>query len=135
VVARFTGAHKTPTPTPCTNAEQIIHFQKLVRQVPVSESVARHAVNLVRATRPVDARATDLVRKYVKFGASVRATLFITLSAKARALMHGRYHVTHEDINALAAPVLRHRVLLNYFAESDGVSMEDVLGDAVRSLG
>lgn len=134
VVARFTGEHKAPQPRPCTDAQQIIRFQQLVRQVPVSESVARHAVNLVRATRPVDSRASDLVKRYVKFGASVRATLFITLSAKARALMHGRYHVTHDDINALAAPVLRHRVLLNYFAESDGVSMEDILGDAVNSL-
>ena len=134
VVARFTGDHRAPQPTPCTDAQQIIRFQQLVRQVPVSESVARHAVNLVRATRPVDVRAPELVKRYVKFGASVRATLFITLSAKARALMHGRYHVTHEDINALAAPVLRHRVLLNYFAESDGVSMEDILGDAVNSL-
>lgn len=134
VVARFTGEHPTHRPTPCTNAQQIMQFQQLVRQVPISESVAKHAVDLVRATRPVDARASELVKRYVKFGASVRATLFITLSAKARALMHGRYHVTHEDINALAAPVLRHRVLLNYFAESDGVSMEDVLEDAVRSL-
>ena len=135
VVARFTDDKGTPQPTPCTTANQIINFQHLVRQVPVSESVAKHAVNLVRATRPVYAGAPDLVKRYVKFGASVRATLFLTLSAKARALMQGRYHVTHEDINALAAPVLRHRVLLNYFAESDGVSMEDILGDAIKSLG
>ena len=103
-------------------------------QVPVSEGVARYAVDLVRATRPVDSRAPDLVTRYVKFGASVRATLFLTLSAKARALMQGRYHVTREDMNALAAPVLRHRVLLNYFADSDGVSMEDVLGDVINTL-
>ncbi len=135
VVARFTGDHQTPQPTPCTDAQQIMRFQQLVRQVPISESVAKHAVDLVRSTRPIDVRAPELVKRYVKFGASVRATLFITLSAKARALMHGRYHVTVEDINALAAPVLRHRVLLNYFAESDGVSMEDILGDAVQSLG
>ena len=75
-----------------------------------------------------------MVTRYVKFGASVRATLFLTLSAKARALMQGRYHVTREDMNALAAPVLRHRVLLNYFADSDGVSMEDVLGDVINTL-
>ena len=135
VVARFTGDHQAPQPTPCTDAQQIMRFQQLVRQVPISESVAKHAVDLVRSTRPIDVRAPELVKRYVKFGASVRATLFITLSAKARALMHGRYHVTVEDINALAAPVLRHRVLLNYFAESDGVSMEDILGDAVQSLG
>ena len=71
----------------------------------------------------------------MKFGASVRATLFLTLSAKARALMQGRYHVTREDMVALAAPVLRHRVLLNYFAEADNVRMEDILQDVARSLG
>lgn len=134
VVARFTSDIRAPEPTPCTNAAQILRFQDLVRQVPVSEGVARYAVDLVRATRPVDSRAPDLVTRYVKFGASVRATLFLTLSAKARALMQGRYHVTREDMNALAAPVLRHRVLLNYFADSDGVSMEDVLGDVINTL-
>ena len=134
VVSRFTGDVATPTPAPCTNAEQIIRFQQLVRQVPVSEAVAKYAVDLVRATRPVSPHAPELVKRYVKFGASVRATLFITLSAKARALMQGRYHVTPDDINALAAPVLRHRVLLNYFAESDGVTMEDVIGNAIQSI-
>ena len=99
------------------------------------EVVARYAVDLVRATRPADSRAPDIVKKYVKFGASVRATLFLTLSAKARALMDGRYHVTTEDMDALAAPVLRHRVLLNYFADSDGVTMEDVIAETIRSFG
>lgn len=135
VVARFTSDAPTPKPSQCTNAEQILAFQQLVRQVPVSESVARHAVNLVRATRPVDSGAPDIVKRYVKFGASVRATLFLTLSAKARALMQGRYHVTAEDMNALAAPVLRHRVLLNYFADADGVSMEDILEETIKTLG
>ncbi len=135
VVARFTSDRPTPKPTQCTDAEQILAFQRLVRQVPVSESVARHAVNLVRATRPVYSDAPDIVKRYVKFGASVRATLFLTLSAKARALMQGRYHVTVEDMNALAAPVLRHRVLLNYFADSDGVSMEDIIDETIKTLG
>ncbi len=135
VVARFTSNTKLPAPVRCTDAAQILAFQQLVRQVPVSESVARHAVNLVRATRPANPGAPDIVKRYVKFGASVRATLFLTLSAKARALMQGRYHVTEEDMNALAAPVLRHRVLLNYFADSDGVSMEDILGETIRTLG
>ncbi len=133
VVARFTSNVRAPTPQRCTSAEQIIAFQELVRQVPVSESVARHAVQLVRATRPVSDSAPDLVKRYVKFGASVRATLFITLAAKARALMQGRYHVTREDMDALAAPVLRHRVLLNYFADSDNVTMEEILADVVAS--
>ncbi len=135
VVARFTSNSPSPRPTQCTSAEQILAFQSLVRQVPVSESVARHAVNLVRATRPVYSGAPDIVKRYVKFGASVRATLFLTLSAKARALMQGRYHVTEEDMNVLAAPILRHRVLLNYFADSDGVTMEDILAETIKTLG
>ena len=97
----------------------------------MSNAVGRYAVEMVRSTRPEDASATPTVKKYVKFGASVRAALFITMAAKARALMHDRYHVNREDIDALAAPVLRHRVLLNYFAEADGMSMDDVLRDLV----
>ena len=82
-------------------------------QVPVSESVNRLAVNLVRGSRPADPLAPDVVKRYVQYGASVRATMFLTLAAKARALMMGRYHVTTEDITALALPVMRHRVLAN----------------------
>jgi MoxR-like ATPase len=67
------------------------------------------------------------VRKYIQYGASVRATMFVTLAAKARALMSGRYHVTRDDIKSLALPVLRHRVLTNYFAESDGISVDEIL--------
>jgi MoxR-like ATPase len=119
----------------CTTPQQIVKYQWLVRQVPVSESVNRYAVDLVRATRPQDPNASDMVRKYVQYGASVRATMFITLAAKARALMQGRYHVTREDIASLALPVLRHRVLTNYFAESDKVDTDMVLSNLVQSFG
>jgi MoxR-like ATPase len=127
VVDRFTTRVDIPPVTACTNAEEIVRFQWLVRQVPVSESVNREAVKLVRATRPGDASAPEVVRRYVNYGASVRATMFLNLAAKARALLEGRYHVMSEDIRAMALPVLRHRVLLNYFAESDGQSVDDVL--------
>jgi MoxR-like ATPase len=76
-----------------------------------------------------------MVKKYVQYGASVRATQFITLAAKARALMEGRYHVTHEDVASLALPVMRHRVLTNYFAESDGIDTDKVLSDLVKHVG
>jgi len=131
VVERFTSNTPPEAAKACTNPRQILAFQALTRQVPVSQQVGRYAVELVRATRPDDPAASGKVRQYVKFGASVRAALFITLAAKARALMAGRYHVTREDIDALAAPVLRHRVMLNYFAEADGVSIDDVLQDLV----
>lgn len=131
VVQRFTSDIPPAPVKACTNAQQILAFQHLTRQVPVSQQVGRYAVELVRATRPEDPAATASVKQYVKFGASVRAALFITLAAKARALMSGRYHVTTDDIDALAAPVLRHRVMVNYFAEADGVSIDDVLRDLV----
>jgi MoxR-like ATPase len=110
-----------------TNAKEIIDFQQLVRMVPIAESVARHAVDLVRATRPTDPSAPDAVKKYVNFGASVRAAQFIVLAAKARALMRHRYHVTYDDVRSLALPIMRHRVLLNFHAESDRLSSDDVL--------
>ncbi|MFK7856417.1 MAG: AAA family ATPase [Granulosicoccus sp.] len=131
VVERFTTDTPPEPVVPCTNPQQIMAFQALTRQVPVSRQVGRYAVELVRGTRPEDSAATPMVKQYVKFGASVRAALFITLAAKARALMAGRYHVTTDDIDALAAPVLRHRVMLNYFAEADGVGIDDVLRDLV----
>src|SRR5690242_18531128 len=112
---------------PVTNAQEIVDFQQLVRMVPIGESVARHAVDLVRVSRPRDESAPDFVQKYVNYGASVRAAQFPVLSAKARALMKGRYHVTYEDIRSLYIPVLRHRILLNFHAESDRLKQDDIL--------
>src|SRR6202046_5252184 len=91
---------------PITTAEEILAFQQLVRMVPVAEQVARYAIDLVRATRPNDVSAPDFVKKYVNFGASVRAAQFLVLASKARALTHNRYHVTYDDIRTLAAPIL-----------------------------
>jgi MoxR-like ATPase len=110
-----------------TNAQEILDFQQLVRMVPIGESVARHAVELVRASRPREETAPDFVKKYVNYGASVRAAQFLVLSSKARALMKGRYHVTYDDVRNLYIPVLRHRILLNFHAESDRLRQDDVL--------
>jgi MoxR-like ATPase len=112
---------------PVTNAEEILDFQQLVRMVPIGESVARYAVDMVRVSRSSDENAPDFVKKYVNYGASVRAAQFLVLAAKARALMKGRYHVTFDDIRALYVPVLRHRVLLNFHAESDRLKQDDIL--------
>ena len=95
--------------------------------VPIGESLARYVVDLVRATRHNSGSAPDFVKKYVNYGASVRAAQFIVLAAKARALAHRRYHVTYEDITALAIPVLRHRILLNFHAESDRIDSDEIL--------
>jgi MoxR-like ATPase len=131
VVNKNTSSMSLPKIDACTNAEEILKFQWLVRQVPVAQAVQEKAVNMVRATRPRESIAPEAVRKYVRYGASVRATQFLCLSAKARALMEGRYHVTEDDLRILAPPVLRHRVLTNYQAESDGVSVDDVLKSVI----
>jgi MoxR-like ATPase len=135
VVNRYTSRMDIPAVKACTTPEQILRYQAIVREVPVAESVNRFAVDLVRATRPTDPLAPEVVRKYIQYGASVRATMFVTLAAKARALMAGRFHVTREDITELALPVLRHRVLTNYFAESDGMDVDKVLQQLLDSVG
>src|ERR1700720_4215076 len=112
---------------PVTNAQEIIDFQQLVRMVPIGESVARHAIDLVRVSRSSDETAPDFVKKYVNYGASVRAAQFLVLAAKARSLMKGRYHVSYEDVRAVYIPVLRHRILLNFHAESDKMTQDDIL--------
>ncbi len=132
VIDRNTSSMSLPEIKPCTNADEILQFQWLTRQVPVSEAVRKRAVDIVRATRPNEASAPDAVRRYVRYGASVRATQFLCLAAKARALMAGRYHVIDDDLHTLAFPVLRHRVLTNYQAESDGVTVDQVLKEVVK---
>jgi MoxR-like ATPase len=112
---------------PITTAQEIIDFQQLVRMTPIAETVARHAIELVRSTRFKDPSAPEVVKKYVNYGGSVRAAQFLVLGAKARALMKGRYHVSFEDVRELFVPILRHRVLLNFHAESEKVSTDDVL--------
>lgn len=126
-VINMTTANASETPDPVTTAEEIVSFQQLVRMVPIAESVARYAVEVVRATRASDVSSPDFVKKYVNFGASVRGAQFLVLAAKARALMRRRYHVTYEDIAALTRPVLRHRILLNFQAESDKLTSDDIL--------
>jgi MoxR-like ATPase len=126
-VVDLTTTTYRPEAETVTTAEEIRSFQELVRMTPIAESVARYAVDLVRATRPGQGETPDFVKKYVNFGASVRAAQFLVLAGKARALMQGRVHVAYEDIRALATPILRHRVLLNFHAESDRLNTDEIL--------
>src|ERR1700723_3151717 len=126
-VVDLTTTTRAVQPDTIPNATEILSFQQLVRMVPIGETVARYAVELVRATRPNDASAPDFVKNYVNFGASVRAAQFVVLAAKARALLRGRYHVAYEDVRALAAPILRHRILLNFHAESERLDSDAIL--------
>jgi len=134
VIERFTQTVEMPKVEACTTGEEIVKFQALVRQVPISNSLNRYAVDIVRATRPTDPIAPDIIKKYANFGSSIRATMNLVLAAKARALMEGRYHVTAEDLKKLALPVLRHRVLPNYYAESDGVSVDTILSTMLDAV-
>jgi MoxR-like ATPase len=127
-VVRTTTAIQEPEFERPVSGADLVAFQRLVRRVPVAEPVMRYALALVRASRPKSPNCPESIRKWVAFGASVRAAQYLVLGGKARALTSGRYHVTYEDIRALAHPVLRHRVLTNFHAQSEGTT-SDVLID------
>jgi len=120
-VVRSTTGILEPEFSHAVTGPDLIAFQRLVRRVPVSDSVLRYAVGLTRASRPSpNGDSPEFVKKWIAYGASVRAAQYLVLGSKARALTQGRYHVMFEDIRALAHPVLRHRVLTNFHAESEG---------------
>jgi MoxR-like ATPase len=126
-VVDMTTTTRTAKIESVTSAEELLDFQQLVRMVPIAETLARHVVSLVRATRPNSGSAPDFVKKYVNYGGSIRAAQFIVLAAKARALSRKRYHVTYDDVTSLAVPVLRHRILLNFHAESERIDADEIL--------
>ena len=126
-VVRRTTAPQDARLEPTLSGEDIVAFQRLVRKVPVAEPMLAYAVELVRATRPNRNGELEFVKKWVSYGASVRAAQYLVLGAKARALTRGRYHVGFEDIRALAHPVLRHRILKNFHAESEQVSADELV--------
>ncbi|MBF8299800.1 MAG: cobS [Acidobacteria bacterium] len=126
VVTETTGAEE-PTLSRVLSGPDILEFQHMVRRVIVSDEIARYAVRLVAASRPGQAGAPDFVNKYVKWGAGLRASQSMILGGKARALINGRHHVSIRDIRALAAPILRHRIVTNFYAESEHVSADGVV--------
>ena len=133
-VVSLTTANRVVNVQAVTNVEEILEFQRLVRMVPIAESVEAYVVNVVRGTRPNSGSAPDFVKKYVNFGASVRAAQFIVLGAKVRALARHRYNVAYDDVVALAAPVLRHRILLNFHAESEHIDTDEIIRRLLVSL-
>ncbi len=126
-VARRTTGTQTGEVQAVLGAEEILRLQHLVRQVPVSDHVVRYALSLVRQTRVGNEGVPDFVDDLVGWGAGPRAVQFLILGGKARALLEGRFHVQVEDIQTLAKPVLRHRLVVNFAAESDGVTSDDVV--------
>ena len=116
------------------NAEAILRFQALVRQVPVSEHVALYALNLVRGTRPGEADAPDYVKRWIRYGAGTRAGQYLLLAAKSHALLQGRFSVACADVRAFALPVLRHRIFCNFAAASEGISTDDIIRKVLDSV-
>jgi MoxR-like ATPase len=133
VVTRTTSKEAAPI-EPLFTGEDVMRFQKLVRQVPAAEELVRYAVRLAAASRPHQPGTPDFLNEWASWGAGTRAGQFLVLGAKARALFKGRAHVTVEDIRALAQPVLRHRILLNYRAEAEGITVEQVTHRLLESV-
>ncbi len=133
-IAERTTADATPEPATVTDTAQVAAMQHLARQVPVAREVVAYAGRLVRATHPADPGAPVSVREYVRYGASPRGLQAIVLGAKIHALLSGRHHVSRADIRSLAMPALRHRLILNFAGQAEGVAADAVLGDVIRSV-
>ncbi len=131
-IARRTTTTVHDDVQPVLSGEDILDLQRIVREVPVTDHVIRYTLSLVRQTRIGEVGVPEIVSDQVSWGAGPRAVQFLILGGKARALMHGRTHVTTEDIQALAKPVLRHRLVINFAAESEGVTQDDVVNELIR---
>ncbi len=133
IVKQTTTRAKQPV-APVLNKEEIVLFQNLVRSAPVSDAVIEYCVRLARATRPTDPLATDMVKKYLKWGSGPRAGQYMVLGAKALALIMGRVTPSFDDVRKVCKMVLRHRVITNFDAEADGISRETVIDDLIKRI-
>ena len=133
VVQQTTSGDPEPI-QPLFDADDVLRFNALVRKVPIAEDLARYAVRLAATSRPHQENTPDFINEWVSWGAGLRAAQFLVLGAKARTLVQGRSHVTIEDIQALAAPVLRHRILVNYRAEAEGMTPGKVIEQLLETV-
>ncbi len=131
-IVKTTTTQVTAQPQPVLSGQDVLALQQVVRKVPVSQHVVDYAVNLVRASRPKDGSAPDFVRKYLTWGAGPRASQYLVLGAKSRALLHGRFNVAAKDVRAVARPVMRHRLFTNFNADAEGVTSEQIIDSLVR---
>ncbi|MGD9128103.1 MAG: AAA family ATPase, partial [Planctomycetia bacterium] len=113
--------------------EQIVTLQRIVRRVPIAEHLAKRAVAITRQTRPDLDASPEMVRQCVRWGAGPRAAQYMVLGAKARAVLEGRYHVASEDLDAVAGPVLRHRIITNFNAEAEGITPDQIIHELVSA--
>ena len=137
VVAKTT-VRSTQTIQPLFTGSDVLKFQEVIRKQPVSEELTRYAVRLASASRPKQKNSPSFINDWISWGAGLRASQFLILGAKVRSLFKGRLHVTLEDIQSLAYPVLRHRILVNYRAEAEGISVEEIINrllDTVKPPG
>jgi MoxR-like ATPase len=133
IVKGTTGTH-TAEARPVLKADELLRLQDLVRGVPIADSVMAYAVRLVAKTRPGESKEIEGIHKYLLYGASPRASQYLVLGAKARAILAGKYHVDFDDVTNLAGPVLRHRLVLNFHARADGVDADNVIGRLVEAV-
>jgi MoxR-like ATPase len=133
-VVQGTTAGKPEAIQPLFSGEDVLRFHDVVRRVPIAEDVVRYAVRLAGASRPGQKEAPDFVNQWVSWGAGLRAAQYLVLGAKARALLSGRAHVSPQDIKALVHATLRHRILINYRAEAEGMSVEKIIDQLVQTV-
>lgn len=133
-IVKMTQISMDETANAVVNGETILNMREVAKDVPVVDDVLNYAMNLVAGTHPELSNASDVAKKYIKYGASPRAGQALITAAKIRALMHGNYNVSYEDINVLAYPVLRHRIKVNYNAVNDHLTVEDVIGLLIKEI-
>jgi len=134
LIVKTTTMDVAGKPEPVLSAEDILALQRIVRKIPVSQHVIDYAVNLARASRPPDATAPEFVGKYLTWGAGPRAAQYLILGAKSRALLHGRFNVSCEDVRAVARPVMRHRLFTNFNADAEGVKPDDLVDMLIQAV-
>jgi len=133
-VVTQTTARLPVTIEPLFSGEDVLRFHDVVRKVPIAEDLVRYAVRLAASSRPHQKETPEFVNNWVSWGAGLRAGQYLVLGAKVRALLQGRAHVTQEDIRALAHPTLRHRVLINYRAEAEGINVDKVVDRLLEAV-
>jgi MoxR-like ATPase len=134
IIVSTTTVTQTTEPHKILTKQQVLQLQEVVRKIPVSPHVIKYTTRLVRATRPPDPRAPDFIREYVSTGAGPRASQYLILSAKARAVLEGRIHVSCADIRHAAIPVLRHRIYTNFAADSEGLTSMDLIRRLLQTI-
>jgi MoxR-like ATPase len=133
-ILQATTTGEIPQVQPIVTGEEIIQFQKTLRRIPVSQAALEYTVRLIQATRPSSSNATADVKRFVRWGAGPRASQQLVFASKVRAAMNGRYNVEIEDLKALATPILRHRILLNYHAEAEHLTPDGLISKLIYEI-